>query len=63
MTVIYFASVVIASHTATAPTHAAAFVGIAALASASWQTLLAAGGALAGRALVDRGRVATALVG
>ena len=63
LTVIYFASVVLGNQTATGPGRAAAFVAGVALASASWQTLLAITGALAGRVLVDRGRVATRLVG
>jgi threonine/homoserine/homoserine lactone efflux protein len=63
LTVIYFSSVVVGTEAATSAARAAAFVFGVALASASWQTLLAGSGALAGRLLVDRGRVGTALLG
>jgi len=49
LTVVYFASVVVGSQTAGSTTTAAAFVLGVALASASWQALLAATGALAGQ--------------
>jgi arginine exporter protein ArgO len=65
MTVIYFAALVVGSQqTGQAPTHPeqAAFVLAAFAASASWQLLLAGGGALLGRALTGvRGRLVTAL--
>jgi arginine exporter protein ArgO len=63
LTVIYFSSVVLGNQAATGAARAAAFVIGVALASASWQTLLAGSGAVVGRTLVDRGRVATAFVG
>jgi threonine/homoserine/homoserine lactone efflux protein len=63
LTVIYFSSVVLGSQTATGPTRAIAFVTGVALASASWQTLLAGSGAIIGRTVVDRGRTATACIG
>lgn len=63
LTVIYFASIVLADRTASTPAHAVVFVAGVALASASWQTLLATTGALAGRVLLQRGRIATAVVG
>lgn len=63
-TVIYFAALMLGSRTATAPDHLqqVVFVLGAFAASASWQLLLAGGGALIGRALTgDRGRLVTAL--
>lgn len=63
LTVIYFSTVVLGSQVVTGPARASAFVCGVAVASASWQTLLAGSGAVVGRALVDRGRVATAVVG
>lgn len=63
LTVIYFSSVVLGNRAATGLTSAVAFVCGVALASASWQTLLAASGAILGRTLVDRGRPTTAAVG
>ncbi|QGV79707.1 LysE family transporter [Streptomyces ficellus] len=65
MTVIYFAALVIGGRGAAAPAplEQGAFVLAAFLASASWQLLLAGGGALLGRALTGRrGRLVTALV-
>ncbi|OKK02252.1 lysine transporter LysE [Streptomyces sp. CB03234] len=65
MTVIYFAALVIgSSHAAEAPgaLEQGVFVAAAFLASASWQLLLAGGGALLGRVLTGRrGRLVTAL--
>jgi threonine/homoserine/homoserine lactone efflux protein len=64
LTVIYFAALVLGSQTGEAPTQPeqAAFVLAAFAASASWQLLLAGGGALLGRALTGvRGRLVTAL--
>ncbi|MGA5410809.1 LysE family transporter [Streptomyces lavendulocolor] len=64
MTVVYFAALVIGGRTAgtPGPLEQGAFVLAAFLASASWQLLLAGGGALLGRALTGRrGRLATAL--
>lgn len=63
LTVVYFASIVLDEQVSTAPPRAAAFVAGVAVASASWQLLLAATGAVTGRLLVERGRVATALIG
>jgi arginine exporter protein ArgO len=63
-TVIYFVALVLASQTTTAPNHLeqAVFVLAASAASASWQLLLASGGALLGRALTgSRGRLITAI--
>ncbi|NUS30659.1 MAG: LysE family transporter [Streptomyces sp.] len=64
-TVIYFAALVLGTRTADAvqPLEQGVFVLAAFVASASWQVLLAGGGALLGRALTGRrGRLATALV-
>ncbi|WP_181387100.1 LysE family transporter [Streptomyces sp. Act143] len=64
-TVIYFAALVLGSRTADAvrPLEQGVFVLAAFVASASWQVLLAGGGALLGRALTGRrGRLVTALV-
>ncbi|MFF4345791.1 LysE family transporter [Streptomyces sp. NPDC001530] len=63
-TVIYFAALVLGSRTAEAvrPLEQGVFVLAAFAASASWQLLLAGGGALLGRALTGRrGRLVTAL--
>lgn len=62
---IYFAALVLGSQggSAAGPAEQAVFVTAAFVASASWQVLLAGGGALLGRALTGhRGRLATALV-
>ncbi|MFI9724951.1 LysE family transporter [Streptomyces sp. NPDC052092] len=64
-TVIYFAALVLGSQggAAAGAAERAVFVTAAFAASASWQVLLAGGGALLGRALTGhRGRLATALV-
>ncbi|MET7848850.1 LysE family transporter [Streptomyces avermitilis] len=64
-TVIYFAALVLGSHAAQAvlPLEQGVFVLAAFVASASWQVLLAGGGALLGRALTGRrGRLVTALL-
>ncbi|MFF1654887.1 LysE family transporter [Streptomyces sp. NPDC058255] len=64
-TVVYFAALVLGSHTAegVGPLEQGVFVLAAFAASASWQLLLAGGGALLGRALTGRrGRLVTALV-
>lgn len=63
LTVVYFASIVLGASGGLSFAAALAFVAGVALASASWQTLLAATGALAGRMLVDRARLATAVLG
>jgi arginine exporter protein ArgO len=63
LTVVYFASIVLGGSAAASLAGAVAFIAGIALASASWQTLLATTGTLAGRLLVDRWRLATALVG
>jgi arginine exporter protein ArgO len=64
MTVIYFAALVLGSQTTAATDHLeqAVFVFAAFAASASWQLLLAGGGALLGRTLTSsRGRLVTAI--
>ncbi|MDX3457037.1 LysE family transporter [Streptomyces sp. ME02-8801-2C] len=64
-TVIYFAALVLGSRASDAVSHweQGVFVLAAFLASASWQLLIASGGALLGRALTGRrGRLVTALV-
>ena len=63
MTVVYFAALVLGSgSTHSNPVERAVFVIAAFVASASWQLLLAGGGALLGRALTGhRGRLLTAL--
>ncbi|MER5476954.1 LysE family transporter [Streptomyces sp. NPDC002734] len=64
MTVVYFAALVLGGDATgdPAPVERAVFVLAAFAASASWQLLLAGGGALLGRVLTgDRGRLATAL--
>jgi threonine/homoserine/homoserine lactone efflux protein len=63
LTIVYFVSVVLGSQTAATPARAAAFVVGVALASASWQTVLATSGAFVGRVLIDPGRLATGVVG
>ena len=63
LTVVYFASLVLASRTTTRPASAIAFAAGVAIASAGWQTLLAGSGSLLGRGLAARGRIATALIG
>jgi len=65
MTVVYFTALVLGSGAAVAqrPWERGVFVLAAFAASASWQLLLAGGGALLGRALTGRlGRLVTALV-
>jgi arginine exporter protein ArgO len=62
VTVIYFAALVLGDQSTTAPDHLrqGVFVLAASAASASWQLLLAGGGALLGRALTGgRGRLIT----
>jgi arginine exporter protein ArgO len=64
-TVVYFAALVLGSQSTAlhGPAAGALFVSGAFAASASWQLLLACGGALLGRALAGpRGRLATAVV-
>jgi arginine exporter protein ArgO len=64
-TVVYFAALVLGSGAGAAvgPLEQGVFVLAAFAASASWQLLLAGGGALLGRALTGRrGRLVTALV-
>ncbi|MEV5953995.1 LysE family transporter [Streptomyces sp. NPDC051987] len=64
-TVIYFAALVVGTRSAEAvrPVEQGVFVLAAFAASASWQLLLASGGALLGRALTGhRGRLVTALL-
>ncbi|MGC4983905.1 LysE family transporter [Streptomyces sp. DT193] len=64
-TVVYFAALVLASRTAEAvsPLEQGVFVLAAFAASASWQLLIAGGGALLGRTLTGhRGRLVTGLV-
>jgi threonine/homoserine/homoserine lactone efflux protein len=62
LTVIYFSSIVLGNQPATAGAPVAFVVGVA-LASASWQILLATSGAVLGRTLIDRGRVTAAVIG
>lgn len=64
LTVVYFAALVVGSRAdLDGGAEATVFVAAAFAASASWQFLLASGGALLGRFVVsDRGRLATALV-
>ncbi|MDH6622323.1 arginine exporter protein ArgO [Streptomyces sp. LBL] len=65
VTVIYFAALVLGTHAedAVLPLEQGVFVLAAFAASASWQLLLAGGGALLGRALTGhRGRLVTALL-
>ncbi|WP_179887300.1 LysE/ArgO family amino acid transporter [Streptomyces sp. ms184] len=65
MTVIYFTALVLGSNIATAATHGeqVVFVCGAFAASASWQLLLASGGALLGRTLTgSRGRLITTMI-
>lgn len=64
-TVVYFAALVVghSGEVTATPSRAVVFVTAAFAASASWQCLLAGGGAVLGRALSGpRGRVATAVV-
>lgn len=62
-TVIYFAALILGSSARLSPLELAVFVLAALAASASWQLVLACGGALLGRILTgERGRLATALV-
>ncbi|WFE30380.1 LysE family transporter [Solwaraspora sp. WMMD791] len=70
MTIVYFAALVVgyqgdpATSTDSRMLVGAAFVGAAFVASASWQLLLASGGAILGRVLASpRGRLITALAG
>ena len=61
-TVIYFSALVLGSHRTATPLNQSIFVIAAFTASTTWQLLLAAGGALLGRALTSpRGRLTTAL--
>jgi arginine exporter protein ArgO len=65
VTVLYFAALVLGTHAqdAVRPLEQGVFVLAAFAASASWQLLLAGGGALLGRALTgQRGRLVTALL-
>jgi arginine exporter protein ArgO len=63
-TVVYFAAIVLGNQQLVeGPAEAAAFVGAAFLASASWQLALASGGATLGRLVTTpRGRLVTGLV-
>ncbi|MGW2688195.1 LysE family transporter [Streptomyces sp. NPDC001414] len=64
-TMVYFAALVVGSRSAgpVRPLEQSTFVGAAFAASASWQLLLAGGGALLGRSLTGhRGRLVTALL-
>lgn len=62
MTVVYFAALVLGGSSSMAAGERAVFVVAAFVASASWQLLLAGGGALLGRALTGHlGRLLTAL--
>jgi len=62
-TVVYFTALVLGSRTAAEPPEAVVFVVAAFVASASWQLVLAGGGAVLGRVLTSsRGRLVSALV-
>jgi arginine exporter protein ArgO len=62
-TVVYFAALVLGANASVGPLNQGVFVSAAFVSSASWQLLLAGGGALLGRALTGhRGRLVTALV-
>ncbi|MYT32010.1 MULTISPECIES: LysE family transporter [unclassified Streptomyces] len=62
-TIVYFSALVLAGHTEGNAPARATFVAAVIAASASWQLLLATGGAVLGRALTGpRGRLVTALV-
>jgi threonine/homoserine/homoserine lactone efflux protein len=63
LTVVYFTAIVIGNRAATGPADGIAFVTGVALASASWQTLLAACGTLLRRALPPRASLGTAMLG
>ena len=70
MTIVYFAALVVGyqgdtmGSTDSRVLVGTVFVGAAFVASASWQLLLASGGAILGRTLASpRGRLVTALVG
>jgi arginine exporter protein ArgO len=63
LTIIYFAAIVIGDRAASGFADGITFAAGVALASASWQTLLAAGGALLGRSLPQRAGLDTALLG
>ncbi|WP_049580967.1 LysE family transporter [Streptomyces sp. SBT349] len=65
LTIVYFSALVLGLRDDTwTLTDSAIFVGAAFAASASWQALLALGGALMGRVLTsEKGRLGTALVG
>ncbi|MFD2415323.1 LysE family transporter [Amycolatopsis pigmentata] len=64
LTIVYFAALILAQQQTWSPPRAAVFVLAAFAASASWQAVLALGGAVVGRVLVsDRGRLLTALAG
>ncbi len=63
LTVIYFASLVLTTRATMQPASAVAFVAGVAIASASWQTLLAGSGSLLGQGLAGRGRITTAIIG
>lgn len=65
ITIVYFGALVVGRQAAASTTAASAvFVAAAFAASASWQILLASGGALLGRLLTgDRGRLAMAVLG
>jgi threonine/homoserine/homoserine lactone efflux protein len=63
MTLVYFTALVLGGHPAAGGPDRAAFVAAAFTASASWQLLLATGGAVLGRVLGGpRGRLGTAVV-
>jgi arginine exporter protein ArgO len=64
-TFIYFASLILGGDGSalTTPADRLVFIAGAALASLSWQTLLAVFGALAGRGLPPRARIATSVLG
>ncbi len=64
LTIVYFSALVLGQQQVWSPMRGAVFVLAAFAASASWQAVLALGGAIIGRALTGkRGRLLTALVG
>jgi threonine/homoserine/homoserine lactone efflux protein len=63
LTIAYFAAIVIADRAAAGLANEVMFAAGVALASASWQTLLAASGALLGKSLPHRASLVTAILG
>ena len=63
LTVVYFTTLVLGNHALEGVAASIAFVAGVAVASASWQTVLALGGALLGQVTCSRATVPTAIVG